>query len=52
MDPQLPLAVAIILACLLAGWLAVRSGWNVRNLWAFLLVAVTLLQLLRLYAGF
>ena len=51
MDPQLPLAVSILLACMLVGWLAVRGGGNVRNLWAFLLVAVTALQLARLYAG-
>ena len=52
MDPQVPLAVAILLACLLAGWLAVRGGWGGRNLIAVLLVAVTILQVLRIYAGF
>ncbi len=52
MDPQLPLAVSILLACMLVGWLAVRGGWGGRNLWAFLLVAITALQVVRLYAGF
>ncbi len=52
MDPQLPLAVAILMACMLVGWLAVRGGWGGRNLIAALLVAVTALQVLRLYTGF
>ena len=52
MDPQLPLAVAILLACMLVGWLAVRNGWGGRGLIAVLLVAVTVLQVIRLYAGF
>ncbi len=52
MDAQLPLAIAILVACMLAGWFAVRGGWGGRNLIALLLVAVTALQVLRLYAGF
>ena len=52
MDPQLPLAIAILAACLLAGWLAVRGGWGGRGLVALLLIAVTMLQVLRVYAGF
>ena len=51
-DPQLPLALAILIACLLAGWLAVRRGWGGRGLIAVLLVAVATLQVLRFYAGF
>lgn len=52
MDPQIPLAVAILLACMLVGWLAVRGGWGGLGLVAVLLVAVAALQVLRLYAGF
>ena len=52
MDPQLPLAVAILLACLLVGWLAVRGGWGGPRLVALLLVAVATLQALRILAGF
>ena len=52
MDPQLPLAVAILIACMLVGWLAVRRGWGGRGLVAVLLVAVATLQVLRIYAGF
>ncbi len=52
MDPQIPLAVAILLACMLVGWLAVRGGWGGPGLVALLLVAVATLQVLRLYAGF
>ena len=51
MDPQLPLAVAILLACMLAGWLAVRGGWGGRGLIVVLLVAVATVQTLRILAG-
>jgi len=51
-DLQVPLAVALLMACMLGGWLVVRNGYGGRGLIALLLVAVTAMQVIRLMAGF
>jgi hypothetical protein len=51
MDSQLPLALAILLGCFVVGWLMVRGGADVRKWWAILLIAATMIQVARIYAG-